>query len=81
MKVKELLELQSVITKRTIPSDMNKDEVSDHYSTSDDEYIKFNDFQNTLFKNIFSRLLEICSNTSIKYIASYFSDVSLSSIL
>ena len=43
MKVKELLELQSVITKRTIPSDMNKDEVSDHYSTSKDEHINILD--------------------------------------
>ena len=38
MKVQELLELQQVITKRATPSDMNKDEVSDHYSTSKDEY-------------------------------------------
>ena len=38
MKVQELLELQSVITKRATPNDMNKDEVSDHYSTSKDEY-------------------------------------------
>ena len=43
MKVKELLELQSVNTKRTITSVMNKDEVSDHYSTSDDEYINILD--------------------------------------
>ena len=43
MKVKELLELQSVITKRAIPSDMNEDKVSDHYSTSDDEYINILD--------------------------------------
>ena len=43
MKVQELLELQSVITKRVIPSDMNKDKVSDHYSTSDDEYINILD--------------------------------------
>ena len=43
MKVKELLELQSVITKRATPSDMNKDEVSDHYSTSKDEHINILD--------------------------------------
>ena len=38
MKVQELLELQRVITKRATPSDMNKDDISDHYSTSKDEY-------------------------------------------
>ena len=43
MKVKELLELQSVITKRTIPSDMNNDKVSDHYSTSKDQYMNILD--------------------------------------
>ena len=43
MKVQELLELQSVITKRATPSDMNKDEVSDHYSTSKDEHINILD--------------------------------------
>ena len=31
MKVQELLELQKVITKRATPSDMNKDDISDHY--------------------------------------------------
>ena len=43
MKVKELLELQSVITKRAIPSDMNNDDIEDHYSKSDDEYINILD--------------------------------------
>ena len=43
MKVQELLELQRVITKRATPSDMNKDDISDHYSTSDDEHINILD--------------------------------------
>ena len=45
MKVQELLELQSVITKRATPNDMNKDEVSDHYSTSKDEHINILDME------------------------------------
>ena len=43
MKVKELLELQRVITKRATPSDMNKDDISDHYSKSKDEYMNILD--------------------------------------
>ena len=43
MKVQELLELQKVITKRAIPSDINRDDVLDHYSTSDDEHINILD--------------------------------------
>ena len=43
MKVQELLELQRVITKRATPSDMNKDDISDHYSTSIDEYMNILD--------------------------------------
>ena len=43
MKVQELLELQRVITKRATPSDMNKDDISDHYSTSKDEYMNILD--------------------------------------
>ena len=38
MKVQELLELQQVITKRATPSDINNDDIADHYSTSKDEY-------------------------------------------
>ena len=43
MKVKELLELQSIITKRATPSDINKADISEHYSTSKDEYINILD--------------------------------------
>ena len=43
MKVQELLELQRVITKRATPIDMNKDDISDHYSTSKDEHINILD--------------------------------------
>ena len=43
MKVKELLELQQVITKRATPSDIKDNNLSDHYSTSKDEYINILD--------------------------------------
>ena len=39
MKVRELLELQSVITKRATPSDIKDNNLSDHYSTSKGEYM------------------------------------------
>ena len=38
MKVKELLELQQVITKRATPSDINNDELEQHYSESKGTY-------------------------------------------
>ena len=43
MKVQELLELQQVITKRATPSDINNDDIADHYSTSKDEYMNILD--------------------------------------
>ena len=43
MKVQELLELQKVITKRATPSDINNDDIADHYSTSKDEYMNILD--------------------------------------
>ena len=43
MKVQELLELQQVITKRATPSDINNDDIADHYSTSKDEHINILD--------------------------------------
>tara|TARA_R100000655_G_scaffold100508_1_gene144971 strand:+ start:223 stop:498 length:276 start_codon:yes stop_codon:yes gene_type:complete len=43
MKVQELLKLQKVITNRAIPSDINEDDISDHYSTSKSEYINILD--------------------------------------
>ena len=43
MKVQELLELQSVITKRATPSDIKDNNLEDHYSTSKDEHINILD--------------------------------------
>ena len=43
MKVQELLELQQVITKKATPSDMDVDNLEQHYSTSKDEHINILD--------------------------------------
>ena len=59
MKVQELLELQSVITKRATPNDMNKDEVSDHYSTSKDEHINILDMDLIHLIRSYSKCIEV----------------------
>ena len=43
MKVKELLEYQSFVTKRATPSDMFEGELNQHYSVSKDEWINLID--------------------------------------
>ena len=43
MKVKELLEYQSFVTKRATPSDMNNGDLNRHYSESKDEHINLLD--------------------------------------
>ena len=39
MKVRELLEYQSFVTKRATPSDMNVDDLNQHWSESKKEWI------------------------------------------
>ena len=67
MKVKELLEYQSFVTKRATPSDMNKDEVSDHYSTSKDEHINILDMDLVHLIRSYSKCLDSkgVSNTDL----------------
>ena len=43
MKVKELLEYQSFVTKRATPSDMDNGDLNRHYSVSKDEWINLID--------------------------------------
>ena len=59
MKVQELLELQKVITKRAIPSDINRDDVLDHYSTSDDEHINILDMDLIHLIRSYSKCIEV----------------------
>ena len=58
MKVKELLELQSIITKRATPSDINKADISEHYSTSKDEYINILDMDLIHLIRSYSKYIE-----------------------
>ena len=59
MKVQELLELQRVITKRATPSDMNKDDISDHYSKSKDEYMNILDMDLIHLIRSYSKAIKI----------------------
>ena len=58
MKVKDLLELQSVITKRTIPSDMMNEDLNQHYSESKGEYINLIDMDIIHLIRAYSKCLE-----------------------
>ena len=57
MKVKELLELQSVITKRATPCDMAED-LNQHYSVSKDEWINLIDMDLVHLIRSYSKCLE-----------------------
>ena len=65
MKIKELLELQSVITKRATPSDMHNDDIADHYSTSKDEYINILDMDLIHLIRSYSKLIQVKATTKI----------------
>ena len=65
MKVKELLELQSIITKRATPSDINKADISEHYSTSKDEYINILDMDLIHLIRSYSKLIRVKATTKI----------------
>ena len=55
---KDLLELQSVITKRTIPSDMMNEDLNQHYSESKGEYINLIDMDIIHLIRAYSKCLE-----------------------
>ena len=59
MKVQELLELQSVITKRATPSDMNNGDLNRHYSESKDEYINILDMDLIHLIRSYSKCIEV----------------------
>ena len=58
MKVQELLELQSVITKRATPSDMNNGDLNRHYSESKDEYMNLLDMDLVHLVRSYSKCLD-----------------------
>ena len=39
MKVKDLLDIQEVLTKRVTPEDMNNEDLTQHYSQSKEKYM------------------------------------------
>ena len=66
MKVKELLEYQSFVTKRAIPSDMAED-LNQHYSVSKDEWINLIDMDLVHLIRSYSKCLDgnVVSDTNI----------------
>ena len=67
MKVKELLEYQSFVTKRATPSDMNNGDLNRHYSESKDEHINLLDMDLVHLVRSYNKCLDgnILSDTNI----------------
>ena len=67
MKVKELLEYQSFVTKRATPSDMDNGDLNRHYSESKGEHINLLDMDLVHLVRSYSKCLDgnILSDTNI----------------
>jgi hypothetical protein len=67
MKVKELLEYQSFVTKRATPSDMDNGDLNRHYSVSKDEWINLIDMDLVHLIRSYSKCLDgnVVSDTNI----------------
>ena len=67
MKVRELLEYQSFVTKRATPSDMNDGDLNRHYSESKDEHINLLDMDLVHLVRSYNKCLDgnILSDTNI----------------
>ena len=67
MKVKELLEYQSFVTKRATPSDMNNGDLNRHYSESKDEHINLLDMDLVHLVRSYSKCLDgnVVSDTNL----------------
>ena len=59
MKVRELLEYQSFVTKRATPSDMFEGDLEQHYSTSKEEYMDILDMDLVNLIRSYSKSLRI----------------------
>ena len=68
MKINKLLELQEVITKRATPSDMDVDNLEDHYSTSKDEYMNILDMDLIHLIRSYSKCLGMGRVSDVKLI-------------
>ena len=58
MEIKKLLEIESIISERKTPSDMNDDSLNTHYSKSRGEEIKILDMHLPHLVRAYSNLLE-----------------------
>ena len=67
MKVKELLEYQSFVTKRATPSDMDNGDLNRHYSESKGEHIDLVDMDLVHLIRSYSKCLDgnVVSDTNI----------------
>ena len=67
MKVRELLEYQSFVTKRATPSDMFEGELNQHYSESKDEHINLLDMDLVHLVRSYNKCLDgnILSDTNL----------------
>ena len=67
MKVKELLEYQSFVTKRATPSDMDNGDLNRHYSVSKDEWINLIDMDLVHLVRSYNKCLDgnVVSDTNI----------------
>ena len=67
MKVRELLEYQSFVTKRATPSDMDNGDLNRHYSESKGEHINLLDMDLVHLVRSYSKCLDgnILSDTNI----------------
>mgnify|MGYP001261036018 FL=1 len=67
MKVKELLEYQSFVTKRATPSDMDNGDLNRHYSVSKDEWINLIDMDLVHLIRSYNKCLDgnVVSDTNI----------------
>ena len=62
MKVRELLEYQSFVTKRATPSDMFEGELNQHYSESKGEHIDLVDMDLVHLIRSYSKCLDVHKN-------------------
>ena len=65
MKVKDLLDIQEVLTKRVTPEDMNNEDLAQHYSQSKEKYMHILDMDLIHLIRSYSK----CLNESYEYMS------------
>ena len=58
MKVKDLLDIQEVLTKRVTPEDMNNEDLAQHYSQSKEKYMHILDMDLVHLVRSYSKCLD-----------------------